>query len=547
MQFGPYELKSRIGTGGMGEVFLAQQSMSHGVSRRVVIKRVLPHLSFDPRFGQVFVQEAQVLARLSHPNIATLFDFGVIDGSYYLAIEHLDGFDLSLLLNQFRDPIPIDISIRLVMDVASALQHAHEVCDEEGRPLHVIHRDVTPSNLFLCRNGRIKVLDFGIAKTSNNDRNTTTGVLKGKYGYFAPEQLKMLPIDRRVDVFALGIVTYELLTRVHPFRREGEFQTLQSLADDTPALASSFGVAEAFDAVLMKALEKLPEQRFASMDEFSSALLAAAQASGISAATDQRIAQWLAQLPIKQDAAKPVEHMGDKTRASVNNATRTSGVREAEAIVVSPSSAPPPPVDPPPLPTKRDPLPPPPTLRQRMLPLVIGASVVAVAAGTGLTFALTRSDPKASVAPPTSPNPSPSPPSAPSLVAAAAQPASAPAPSSPATTLTQTDALPAAAPKKASPPTVSVTSTPKKGALKLVLNGFGAELYVDGQALDDGPPWKAPAFTLAAGKHTVRLLNADAKIDVSLPIVIVAGKTFTLELSQQKAQTLSAARKPQGQ
>ncbi|MCA2980039.1 MAG: protein kinase [Myxococcaceae bacterium] len=208
---GPYTLEKRIGAGGMADVFLAR-----GPAGVCVVKRPYAHLCANPDFVRMFLDEASILASVVHPNIARILDLGQAGGAYYLAMEYVPGFDLmTLSLEHERqgELIAPELCARIIADVAGALHHAHEACHPKtGQPLSLVHRDVTPHNVLLSTSGVVKLIDFGVARASTATHKTQAGLVKGKYPYMAPEQVSALDIDRRVDVYALGLLMYELLT-----------------------------------------------------------------------------------------------------------------------------------------------------------------------------------------------------------------------------------------------------------------------------------------------------------------------------------------------
>ncbi|MBK7864276.1 MAG: serine/threonine protein kinase [Archangiaceae bacterium] len=213
--FGRYRLYERIAVGGMAELFIAAADGG----QPCVIKRVLPHLAQNPRFIAMFLDEAKVAAQLHHPNIARVFDLGQHDGQLYLAMEYLVGEDCARILaatSQRREKVPWRLACSLALSAAEALHHAHEAVGADGAPLQLVHRDVSPSNLLVTYGGGLKLLDFGIARWARRLEQTQVGRVKGKTGYMAPEQAQGHPVDRRADVWALGVCLYELLTGAAP-------------------------------------------------------------------------------------------------------------------------------------------------------------------------------------------------------------------------------------------------------------------------------------------------------------------------------------------
>ena len=205
-RLGRYELLGRLAVGGMGEVFLAKQGGAPGFDRQVVVKTLLPDLAAQPAAVEQFLNEARLAARLNHPNIVSIFEVGSSDGQYYLVMEHIDGVPLSRLMKHKVTP---GFAGRVIREAALGLDHAHRASDPHGRLLHLVHRDVSPQNLMLRRDGFVKVVDFGIAKARGSAPNTGTGLVKGKLGYIAPEQLNNQRLTHQADQYSLGVVFWE--------------------------------------------------------------------------------------------------------------------------------------------------------------------------------------------------------------------------------------------------------------------------------------------------------------------------------------------------
>lgn len=275
--FGRYELIKKIATGGMAEIFLARQAGIEGFEKLLVLKRILPHLAENEEFVEMFLHEARVAVRLNHPNIVQIYDLGEEGGSYFIAMEYIHGEDARRIWRTCEKAgmnLPIPLACRIAMDAAAGLAYAHKRCDSAGRPLNIIHRDISPQNLLVSFEGSVKVVDFGIAKAADQATQTRSGVLKGKYSYMSPEQASGLEIDQRTDQFALGIVLHELLTFQRLFKRSNEIQTLTAVADCQvpPPSSINSNVAPELDAIVMKALAKSPDDRFADLQEFQLAI-----------------------------------------------------------------------------------------------------------------------------------------------------------------------------------------------------------------------------------------------------------------------------------
>ena len=216
----------------MGEVFVALLSGAAGFEKLVVIKRILPHLAEDPRFISMFLSEARLTASMSHPNIAQVFELGEIDGDYYLAMEYLEGVSLSRLLKKrVHRGLDLRVAGGVMVQALEGLQFAHRFRQPGKGLTGVVHRDMSPSNVFLTSAGMAKVLDFGVAKASHHPKTTVTG-LKGKYPYMAPEQIRGLDVDGRSDLFSAGVVLFETVTGEPLFHRDNDFDTLQAIVNN---------------------------------------------------------------------------------------------------------------------------------------------------------------------------------------------------------------------------------------------------------------------------------------------------------------------------
>jgi serine/threonine protein kinase len=278
-QFGRYRLTQQLGAGGMAVVWRAVVDGPEGFARSVVLKRILPELSQNPRFVKMFLAEARLCALLHHPGIVQVHDLGEVDGEYFLAMEFVDGHDLSNVLRRATEmniKMPPGLACYVALSLAEALAYAHELRDPEGRPLEIVHRDVSPSNVMLTNLGTVKLLDFGIAKAASHvrDERTRTGTLKGKISYMSPEQADGRKIDKRSDVFALGIVLYECLTGARMFRGEDDFETLRLIREAKvfPPSSERPEIDPDIDAVVLKMLARTPEQRQQTCDELAAAL-----------------------------------------------------------------------------------------------------------------------------------------------------------------------------------------------------------------------------------------------------------------------------------
>jgi serine/threonine protein kinase len=308
-RIGRYEIERRIAYGGMAEVLLAREPLSVGGSRRVAIKRVLPHVSDDESFVAMFLDEARIALLLQHPNVCACFDAGPSAEGPYLAMEYVEGRSLAQLITLAHGGgvLPVAVVARVISLVAEALHYAHGAVDADGAPLHVVHRDVSPSNILIGRDGRVKLLDFGVAKARSHATRTSAGVVKGKFAYMAPEQCRGSVADARADVFALGICLYEALTCTSLFSRENEYATMTAVLHEPPASPRSVDprIPAELDAIVLRALAKDPDARFPTalaMQEALESWLASSRVAVHSARIATAVEQLVAGAPGVVDA-----------------------------------------------------------------------------------------------------------------------------------------------------------------------------------------------------------------------------------------------------
>jgi len=278
MQLGKYQLIHKLATGGMAEVFLAKAAGPMGFEKLLVLKRILPHLATEPTFVDMFLSEARLAAQLNHPNIVQIFDFGEAEGTYFIAMEYIDGPNLRELIRRASGvslALPLAFCARVIAAACEGLAFAHDCKDQATHlPMNLIHRDISPDNLLLSRQGAVKVVDFGIAKAAGTSPHTQTGVLKGKLAYMSPEQLRNEPLDRRADVYALGVVLYELLTGLKPFMATSEAGMVQAILFEmqVPVVQRRPDVPEALQRILARALAKERERRYPDCASFQAEL-----------------------------------------------------------------------------------------------------------------------------------------------------------------------------------------------------------------------------------------------------------------------------------
>jgi serine/threonine protein kinase len=278
--FGKYTLFERIGRGGMADVFKARIQGPAGFERTFVVKRILPHLSDDPSFTKMFIDEAKIASKLTHPNIVQVFELGNVDGEYFMSMEYVRGHDLAETMRTLWarvGPPRAELVAYVGREMCRALAYAHEFTSEDGQVLGMIHRDVSPSNVMLSFDGAVKILDFGIAKALGGDsaeEGTKSGTLKGKFAYMAPEQTISNEIDRRIDIFATGIVLHEILTGRRLFKGENDMQTIERVrrCDVPPPSLHNPLCPPQLDQIVLQALAKNCDDRYQSASEMADAL-----------------------------------------------------------------------------------------------------------------------------------------------------------------------------------------------------------------------------------------------------------------------------------
>ncbi len=276
---GRYELLVPIAQGGTATVWAARSHDDPG-GRPVAVKMMLADVLDEDNEADsqaMLLDEARTVSRIRHPNVAEMRDVGESDGVVFLVMEWVDGEPLHIVAREAakKGPMPIRVAVGIAKQVAAGLHAAHQLADEDGSALGIVHRDVSPQNLVVGFDGLVKIVDFGVAKAASNLNRTTVGQIKGKAGFMAPEQARGAAVDRRTDVFALGVVLYQLLAGKHPFRGDNEFATMLRIADPRPADSLSAARPDCpaeVEAAVACALEKLKEQRFASMKDFEDAL-----------------------------------------------------------------------------------------------------------------------------------------------------------------------------------------------------------------------------------------------------------------------------------
>lgn len=278
VRFGKYFLQDMIASGGMAEIYKASVKSMDGSFHTLAIKRILPQFSKDEEFISLLTDEAKVMVFMNHPNIVSIVEFGRVEGSYYIAMEYVDGPTLQSVFRKVReqgDQFPIYLALYIVREVAAGLGYAHRKLDPAGKPLDLVHRDISPGNILISSEGDIKITDFGISKVANQDHHTQVGVIRGKTGYMSPEQTRAgVNIDSRTDLFALGIILYELLTGERLFKADSVPQALKMIREGKiPSLRGLRPeIHPNLENIALKALSQDPEERFQTGEEFSDAI-----------------------------------------------------------------------------------------------------------------------------------------------------------------------------------------------------------------------------------------------------------------------------------
>jgi serine/threonine protein kinase len=270
---GRYELLMPIAAGGMAMVWAARLKGTRGFQKIVAIKTMLPKLSDESQFEQMFLDEASLASQVRHPHVVEILDLGEQEGVLFLVMEWIDGMPLNQLMKAAKanGGMPLPIAVRIVMQACAGLHAAHELRDVKGQPVGLVHRDVSPQNILVTYDGVTKVVDFGVAKaTAAGGGTTSAGQIKGKVGYMSPEQIEGENIDRRADVFAIGIVLYALTTGKHPFRRESDAATMYNICSPQAALPPRKFLPdypESLEKVVLRALAKSPDARYATAND----------------------------------------------------------------------------------------------------------------------------------------------------------------------------------------------------------------------------------------------------------------------------------------
>jgi serine/threonine protein kinase len=276
--FGKYYLYDRLAVGGMAEIFRAKMFGVDGFEKDMVVKQILPQYARNREFIQMFVDEAKITVSLSHGNIVPVFELGQIDGVYFIAMEEVDGRNLGEILDACIErglPLNQPHALFVAAEMLAGLAFAHRRTDDQGRPLGIVHRDISPQNILLSYEGEVKIVDFGIARASTKMHATQAGVIKGKFGYMSPEQAAGREVDQRSDVFAAGILLFEMLTLERLFHSDQDTETLERIkrADVPTPSKLNPALSPRLDAIAFKALARRPEDRYQNAEQMRQAVL----------------------------------------------------------------------------------------------------------------------------------------------------------------------------------------------------------------------------------------------------------------------------------
>ncbi len=307
--FGAYRLSARIATGGMAEVYAARKLDANGRSSPMVaLKRLLPHLKSDPAIVRMFLNEARITRQIHHPNVVEILDLGSEKGEPWIAMELLEGHSFADVRQRAAlkgQRVPLGITLKVLAEACRGLHAAHRAKDQDGRPLYIVHRDFTPDNVHVGIDGRVKVIDFGIAKASNLGSGTEPGTLKGKFFYMSPEMISGHAVDHRADVFAAGVMLYEQLCGRRPFTGNTPDEVVERIALTQPRRPTEFdpSVPAGLESICLMALKKDPAERFQSLQQFVTAIEAIGGAAGL--ATNAALGAYLRRLfPLEEDSKR---------------------------------------------------------------------------------------------------------------------------------------------------------------------------------------------------------------------------------------------------
>ncbi len=307
-----YRVIRKLDSGGMAEVFLGEAESLEGFKKRVAIKRVLPHLAENQKFLAMFLDEARLSLRFNHANVVQTFDIGRSGKTYFVVMEYVDGTNLKRVLEDLRiggHKLPVELAVFVAVEICRGLAYAHGFTDQSGKPLEIVHRDVSPPNILLSKQGEVKIVDFGLAKATSQLETTDPGVVKGKFAYLSPEAAHAKPVDRRADIFACGIILWEMLTAKRLFLGENDVQTVELVrAANVPSVAEiNPDVPPNLETIVRKALAPRQEERFQGCNDMAEALAGFLFEYGrrVTSFDLQRLVETIAAKDEKKEIVKP--------------------------------------------------------------------------------------------------------------------------------------------------------------------------------------------------------------------------------------------------
>jgi len=344
-RIGRYEVVGRLATGGMAEIFLARLTGPSGFERPVVVKRILPHLAHSPQFSAMFLDEARLVARIRHPNVVQVQELGEEGGELFLVMEYLEGESIGGVLRRFvvqGRSVPPALAAHVGAEACAGLHAAHELTDAEGYKLDLVHRDISPQNVFVLYSGGVRILDFGIAKAADRSTRTATGEIKGKFQYMSPEQCLGKPLDRRSDLFSLGVVLFELTTNRRLFKRANELLTFKAICEDPLPRPSELvpGYPPSLEKVLLKALARNPANRYETAAEMRRDLLGCMRELGATPEPAEELAELMRaafadRISEKAELLRRVGAGSAPTRIPVNDADPSVELRDITEMASS--------------------------------------------------------------------------------------------------------------------------------------------------------------------------------------------------------------------
>jgi uncharacterized membrane protein affecting hemolysin expression/tRNA A-37 threonylcarbamoyl transferase component Bud32 len=275
-RIGPYLLTRKIAQGGMAELYLADYLREDGFRKTVAVKKVLPHLADNRDFIDMFIREARLAALLQHPNVVQIADFGKIQNAYFIAMEYVDGKNLAEIMGFLKKGLPVDMAVFLILKISNGLQYSHSRKDDKtGNPLNIIHRDISPQNILVSLNGEVKLSDFGISKATSEPSLTQAGVIKGKLSYLSPEQAMGQEVNHQIDIYALGLVFYEILSGSRLYRFANDIEAIRTIPQMTipPIITRRPDIPQGLNDIVMKCLEKSTVKRYQSALELHDDLM----------------------------------------------------------------------------------------------------------------------------------------------------------------------------------------------------------------------------------------------------------------------------------